>query len=730
MSNTNEKTTFRIHPSIGFARVGTSDDFYLAPETLAGHPIPNSSPRTGGLPIKAGTEDEPIESSDVRGRDSGLTRQGARFRIYAYTGKEGEKEEYPRGGTPQEIRIGDKVEVDGRSKTVRNIVWTVHMANKKTAWYGSADDDGILAWGTPHTPTTPVEGLRNPQMSNDCEDRRRWKTMFIDPGPRTIEGKRKVVHIDESTVATYYNDKGDVTEGLPEYPKTFPKKSVAKMPKVFGENLKLDGKLYPPGVEPIDSLGELRTDEFGRLIVVAARGRANSFNSEGAQHGFVHGVNNDWWFDDTGDGPVNAVLVFNDGTSHTVEGSAWVISTDPSYAPQILNMVSLWDDIYDTWVRKLALRPTLFGEGEFNEDYRPAFEDEVRPIFLAPEIQRWVTNMTTKGIFAHENIAKITAKTDVSGTAIHGLGLIRKPVEPSDPPVETDSDRKRMPLALGDAGRSLLSLTKTQYHYLKCWNKKKAHGKRLTLNAGEHLDKASLVACLGGRFGPGIDMGYICREPDIWSKDWRTSGTGPFRINAKPLDYETCRADAPFLTLGWTPKRDQTELEPGDVSKFMAIPWHADYNSCGNHLPKPNIEQNNQLYWSWPAQRPLTVYAAKGVGARGDLGRQRFSIRGPGTKTRPTDPDNPPPYGPGDPAKVGRYQETPEGAESTDPGIARILDHWMDIGVVIQATNINDGHTYDPSHYLEVESKLDEVNDEVNDEVQPWDQDRVPPEDT
>ena len=31
-------TVFRLHPTINFARVGTSDDYYLSPETSAGLP--------------------------------------------------------------------------------------------------------------------------------------------------------------------------------------------------------------------------------------------------------------------------------------------------------------------------------------------------------------------------------------------------------------------------------------------------------------------------------------------------------------------------------------------------------------------------------------------------------------------------------------------------------------------------------------------------------------------
>ena len=34
------RTVLRLHPTINFARVGTSDDFYLSPETSAGLPVP------------------------------------------------------------------------------------------------------------------------------------------------------------------------------------------------------------------------------------------------------------------------------------------------------------------------------------------------------------------------------------------------------------------------------------------------------------------------------------------------------------------------------------------------------------------------------------------------------------------------------------------------------------------------------------------------------------------
>ena len=51
-------------------------------------------------------------------------------------------------------------------------------------------------------------------------------------------------------------------------------------------------------------------------------------------------VDNDGWFDDTSDRPVSAVLVFDDDSIERVV-NAWVVVTDPGYAPQTLHVVSL-----------------------------------------------------------------------------------------------------------------------------------------------------------------------------------------------------------------------------------------------------------------------------------------------------------------------------------------------------------------------------------------------------
>jgi L-lysine epsilon oxidase C-terminal domain len=83
-------------------------------------------------------------------------------------------------------------------------------------------------------------------------------------------------------------------------------------------------------------------------------------------------------------------------------------------------------------------------------------------------------------------------------------------------------------------------------------------------------------------------MTWISRDPRIYSE--------PFRIKAK-------HDVTPPLSLG---EDFGAGLEPGDLCRYMALPWQADFNECSQ-------EQIGEryAYW-WPAQRPDFVYVERG----------------------------------------------------------------------------------------------------------------------
>jgi hypothetical protein len=403
------KSVFRIHPSIGIARVGTSKEYYLGPESEAGMPIAPGSSIMVGLPIKAGTENQMITSDDLRDAEGNMKRQAARFKIFAYDPTD--KESYPRSDG-KEISIGSKV--DG--KVVKKIVWTAHLANKKANSY---IDKPIEKYENGKTPK-----IRNPDYGSSPNDKKRLIELMIDPGPRAIIGakhnkKPETVSFDTTTTASYGNLNGTVTK-LPKYPKRFPQDSFK-------------GLSCPSG--SIDTLGDLETDEQGRLLVLPGYGKACAWvNPEtNKPYPLNKDVDNNGWFDDIGDGPVTAVLVFEDGKTCEVQGGGWVITTDPAYAPQTLNVVSLWDDIYNTWLMDLKLDKNIYNDGDFLSTYRPNFDTQINPIFQATALQQWNTNLPVYAARAHDQVGQIKETDKPQNTVLYDLEtFIRNPNNPDE----------------------------------------------------------------------------------------------------------------------------------------------------------------------------------------------------------------------------------------------------------------------------------------------------------
>lgn len=678
------QTSLRIHPAIGIARVGNSESYYLGPETMAGMPVGDSTLR-GGLPIKPGTENTPINSADLRDDTGRLKRQAARFRIYQYAGGTG-PESYPNGGGT-EVTIGSGV--DG--KEVSDIIWTVHLANKKAN-----------AWNTEGVPIPVPPGLDGfkqnpgPQLRNlgfmgssDPASPIRLKHLVIDPGPRAIRASAGTsVKFDKGTLANYWDDKTGVIVDLIEYPQSFPS----------GEPPVKWAPSSPSASQAITTLGALFTEPSGRLLVVGGYGKACAFDEQGQLAPYAplkDDVNNDRWLDDTSDGPVTAVLIFKDGSApRAVDANSWVIATDPAYAPQTTNVVTLWDELYSLWVEEFELQPSLCCGGKYECNFEPYFPRDIKPILTAASLQKWNVSLPGKALTAHDRLGGMQA--DQLDFMI--MNFIREPNNVHSQII----GNTRMPLSLGDSGKNFLTVTTTQYFLLSQW----ANGTYTSTEPprpgpGETLDKTILFNCLGGRFSPGIEMTFIVRDPNLYRKDWQCSKAGPFRVNQEALDYRSARRDKPFLGVGYFPLRGDP-VQPGDISKLMAIPWHTDYNSCATHPvdgEEHKVYVDNLLYASWPAQRPVAVYTFEDLRAnRGQLSRQRFSVRGAGTASLTA-------------AQVGRYQSRVD-----------MVLNWDRIGVVLQGPAIvgylnpasaPDGSlAYDPAFFLEVESRFD--TDESN----------------
>lgn len=509
---------YKIHPAIGIARVGDGEDFYIAPETA------------GGLPVNA--DGRPFGPEDFRDGAGAIRRQGARFEVYRYNTR--------RPGEPGErVQPGE----DG----VARIEWTVHLANKKAAWYAFVVGAGESGY-------SPEHPLRNADVTDPAERRR----LIIDPGPRTVAGPGQ-----SAEFSRIHNPDG--------YPMTFPRETL----------------------EPwrIDSLGGLRTDDDGRLIVLGGYGRSGT-----DQHPptIVDYANNDRWWDDTSDGPVTARLVLQDGTVTPVETGSWVAVGPPRFAPELVNAITLYDTMFDTAVRGMEHRPDIYAGGLWNRSYRPSWETDVRPILERINRYRWVVAIPRH---AHDFDLDKLGDPDPAyrGMREFYLGLIRPPESPNLL-ASPDSGLPMMPMLCGDncfvpgpLGSTYATLTRTQYFYLQQWAAGRFDaGSRTEARGGERLDVAALTNCVGGAFSPGIEVTWISRNAQLYAE--------PFRIRARD-------GVEPPLSLG---QNLADGLEPGDLSKYMACPWQADFNECSS-------QQIGERYlWWWPVQRPDFVYVGHG----------------------------------------------------------------------------------------------------------------------
>jgi L-lysine 6-oxidase len=314
MATRKQAYSYKVEPSIGLARVGDSvTDFYLAPETIGGRPTDcddfGNAKLVDGKPV-------PVKQyKDIEGR---VKRQGARFRVMRYALGAGANE-----GT--EVNLGDA--------DIRSIEWTVHVANKKAAWYNFDELLGNLYYNGNYDPTNSYTakgvGFRNPSVPSVPEAGR--KALIIDPGPRTLSGPNEEVFFSRNTIPI-------------GYPGSFPPEGLSQ------------------GYS-IETLGSAVTNDAGHLVVIGAYGRAGGDEPISSYGGA------DTWYDDIADGTVTCKLTLESG--EVLERDAWVIIGSPKFAPELVNITTLDDILYDVGVRYHGMTPLMynFNTKTYNPEY-------------------------------------------------------------------------------------------------------------------------------------------------------------------------------------------------------------------------------------------------------------------------------------------------------------------------------------------------------------------------
>ena len=649
-------TKYRIHPAVDIARLGNSPDaFYLSPENPAQIPQAcdaNGNPRYG----PDGTTPEYVTS--FKDRDGRIKRQAARFQVLVYD------DAHPDG---RPLRIGDRVEGGGNHGTLIDIQWRAYLANKKASWYQFNQLEGEHGYAPGHV-------RRNPQVPDELRQR-----LIIDPGPRivSLRGERR---------AAFDRDAGG------HYATTFP----------------------PDTLKPysIDTLGDLLVDDDGRLLVLGGHGRAGSELTGPGNPRIEHYANNDGWYDDTSDGPVMARLMFFDERVQRVrfvdaDYPAWVVAGYPRFAPEVLDMITMDEVVYDMFLHQFAYDTKVYGTaGTFNDPpavdpmnpgalqlwldsrltynpgLKPWFFRDVWPILFRPDEFTFLTDVLGQSNFPHSQETRgtfdvdklqVVPKRDPEGRIVDDpygdlrrflFSVLRMPGEENDFKVEGKVTSRihnlpLMPLLAGDNPISntlpskFLALTDTQLFILKQW----AEGDFINEidegwldpktyspyqpyptqppKTGRALDQGVLGNIVGGAFCPGGEVGWVMRNPSIWREPYRIKADQDFWAFERTAAQANTGGTVPETTyiadLGAELSQDNDfarGLQPGDLTKYMAQPWQADFNECSMQPINVTYADWNVIYpgsdmdarlrdetkvWNtlwWPAHRPMQVYTA------------------------------------------------------------------------------------------------------------------------
>lgn len=426
------------------------------------------------------------------------------------------------------------------------IDWHVELANTKSAWYGFqlAQDIPEAAWAPPTT-------LRNAAVADRAG-------LAITPGPRTVSGR-------------------------------------GAAPRRFD-----DGKFMGKPVY----LGEVFTDEEGRLLVLGGRGAAASYDDSRA----VTFANNEGWHDDIADGPVNASVLYQGQPLIVVP--AWVVVAPPNYGPQRQSVRTMWD----------LMRDVAIGARMLPMPARPSFTFDILPIFARMAGLQWVNAGFASG-FGWKGATDLTSPEALSRLSDAGSANaeLRRVIANQFRDAAVDSfSPKPWPWLYGDAmnvppaatPRQNTALCATQRSMLVQWSAgdfiedydpqrcAPASLDQVPLaEQGDTLTRAALDFVLADAFHPGCELTWVTRLPSMYMEPFRLAHARDGWIAPQPAQVLT--SDAMEVADG--PYAGQ---QAGGLTRWMAVPWHTDAASCrSGYVP----EYDPYIPAFWPARVPDEV---------------------------------------------------------------------------------------------------------------------------
>ncbi|GAA1937426.1 LodA/GoxA family CTQ-dependent oxidase [Kitasatospora viridis] len=429
------------------------------------------------------------------------------------------------------------------------IEWQVHLANTKAAWYEFRLPNDI----------PDMKDVQVPQRNAKITDR---ASLIIDPGPKSIN----------ATDRTPVEFTGGSFLGTPV------------------------------------PLGAMHTDQDGHLVVLGGAGTSRNPHGDN----LVSFGNNDGWCDDTADGPVTATVSI--GSRRLTVEPAWVVVAPPNYAPDVKTIRTLHDELVDVFVQA----------GTLQAPKRVSFARDVEPILRRFCELQWVNKgfATAFGFGGPQHFLDPAALARLGSTADRDRELRRQVYTSLRDHARDGLSPVPWPWFYGDGMSSrpssplqYLALSPTQDGLLLAWMNGDfdpdgdAAGTPLRLadapvaDQPDLLDRAALDFCLADAFHPGCEVTWPVRHTSMYRSPLRlkhrADGTPGREYGPTLGQAQVLAADGPLQEQG-----------PGDLTRWMAVPWQTDTVSCRSGYESAaglGPRYDPYLPTFWPARVPNHV---------------------------------------------------------------------------------------------------------------------------
>ncbi|PHI35828.1 hypothetical protein CBQ28_17215 [Pseudoalteromonas sp. GCY] len=443
-----------------------------------------------------------------------------------------------------------------------SIIWHARLANQKASWY-----EFQLALDIPEAVEAEPSLLRNLNVNDRT-------SLLIDGGAQQISGAASGG--DCSRFEGYFAGK----------------------------------KVY---------LGEMRTDDKGRLLMLGGHGVSE--NPQG--HEAITFGNNEGWYDDTSDGPITAEVKYQ-GKALDVK-PAWVICAPPDYAPMQKSPRTMWD-----LMRQVAVDAKMLPAPKG----KPSFSKDILPIFQRLTDLQWVNAGFAAG-FGWNSPFDFTSETWISRlndnsrtwqearrNLFNNFRQIEKVTTADekhswDPKFAATAPQlwpwlygDAMSVDADDSPRQFVTLTEIQLNMLQQWSNGEFDSdydpcyrpptsidEIPVAEQPEMLTKAAMEFCLADAFHPGCEMTWPMRTAGMYSEAFRlkhsedTAPTHGTNYGVEMTSEIALHSSGPL----------KTGQVAGGITRWMAIPWQTDTASCRDGY---NEAYDPYLPTFWPARVP------------------------------------------------------------------------------------------------------------------------------